>query len=161
AIMQTHNVSVAGGTATTKFSLSLTSNKEEGIMLGSDFDRKLVNFRFDHNISKNVRTGFNVRYNNTEVNGAGTATEGSSSVNRLRHSVKYRPYLTPGQGITDYDADYAEETNANSLALVNPILLTDAEIRRNSGNLVNLNGYVNFDFTKYLSLRTTVGVDID
>jgi TonB-dependent starch-binding outer membrane protein SusC len=161
ALMQTHNVSVAGGTATTKFSLSLTSNKEEGIMLGSDFDRKLVNFRFDHNISKKVKTGFNVRYNNTEVNGAGTATEGSSSVNRLRHSVKYRPYLTPGQGITDYDADYAEETNANSLALVNPILLTDAEYRRNNSNLVNLNGYVNYDLNKYLSFRSTVGVDIN
>lgn len=161
AIMQTHNVSVAGGTAVTKFNLSLTSNKEEGIMLGSDFDRKLVNFRFDHNISKNVRTGFNVRYNNTVVNGAGTATEGSSSVNRLRHSVKYRPFLTPGQGIADYDADYAEETNANSLALVNPILLTDAEYRRNTGNLVNLNGYANFDLNKYLSFRTTVGVDIN
>ncbi|WP_232058429.1 SusC/RagA family TonB-linked outer membrane protein [Nibribacter ruber] len=160
ALMQTHNVSITGGTKETKFNLSLTSNTEEGIMLGSDFDRKLVNFRFDHNLSSKVSAGFNVRYNNTEVNGAGTATEGSSSVNRLRHSVKYRPILMGGQGLADYDQDYAEETNGNSLALVNPILLTQAEYRQSNSDVLNLNGYVNFKLNKYLNFKSTLGVDL-
>ncbi|WP_299819716.1 TonB-dependent receptor [uncultured Pontibacter sp.] len=161
AIMQTHNVSVTGGTAETQFNLSLTSNKEEGIMLGSDFDRKLVNFRFDHQLSKIVKTGFNVRYNDTDVNGAGTATEGSSSVNRLRHSVKYRPLLMGGQGLYDYDQDYAEETNSNSLALVNPLLLTEAEYRNNRRTTTNLNGYVSLNLTNYLTVKSTLGVDLN
>src|SRR5690606_12215036 len=100
------------------------------------------------------------RFNNTIVNGAGTSNAGSSSTNRLRHSVKYRPILLPGQGITDYDKEYANETNDNSLALVNPILLTDAEFRRNYSTLTNLSGYVNLNFTKFLSFRSTVGFDI-
>lgn len=161
AVMQTHNLSVTGGTAETQFNLSVTSNKEEGIMLGSDFDRKLVNFRFDHNLSKKVKTGFNVRYNNTDVNGAGTATAGSSSVNRLRHSIKYRPFLMGGQGLYDYDQDYAEETNANSLALVNPLLLTQAEYRNNQRNTTNLNGYISLNLTNYLTFKSTVGVDLN
>ncbi|MBC3541178.1 SusC/RagA family TonB-linked outer membrane protein [Rufibacter sediminis] len=160
ALMQTHNLSVTGGTAATKFNLSLTSNTEEGIMLGSDFDRKLVNFRFDHNLSEKVSVGFNVRYNHTEVNGAGTAVAGSSSLNRLRHSVKYRPFLSGGQGLTDYDQDYAEETNANSLALVNPILLTDAEYRHSNGDVLNLNGYVNLKLNKFFTFKSTLGVDL-
>lgn len=160
ALMQTHNVSVAGGTRETQFNLSVSSNTEEGIMLGSDFDRKLVNFRFDHNISKRVRTGFNVRYNNTVVNGAGTASEGSSSVNRLRHSVKYRPILFAGQDIATYDPDYADDTRSNSLSLVNPLLLTQAEYKKRITSVANLNGYVSFDITDYLTFRSTVGVDI-
>ncbi|MBW7466526.1 TonB-dependent receptor [Pontibacter aydingkolensis] len=161
AMMQTHNISITGGTSETQFNLSLTSNKEEGIMQGSDFDRKLVNFRFDHNLSKKVKTGFNVRYNNTDVNGAGTATAGSSSVNRLRHSIKYRPMLMGGQGLFDFDQDYAEETNANSLALVNPLLLTQAEYRNNRRNTTNLNGYLSINLTNYLTIKSTLGIDMN
>src|SRR5690606_26115851 len=101
-----------------------------GVMLGSDFDRKLVNFKFDHTINSKLKAGMAVRYNHTVVNGAGTANEGSSGTNRLRHSIKYRPILMGGQDLLDYDPDYALQTNANGLSLVNPILLNDAEYRR-------------------------------
>jgi TonB-dependent starch-binding outer membrane protein SusC len=160
ALMQTHNVSVTGGSANTKFNLSVTSNKEEGIMLGSDFDRKLVNFKFDHNVSSKLKVGITVRYNNTVVNGAGTANEGSSGTNRLRHSIKFRPILVGGQDLLDYDPDYALETNANGLALVNPILLNQAEYRRNLNSTTNLSGYFDYAINKYLSFRSTLGFDL-
>jgi TonB-dependent starch-binding outer membrane protein SusC len=160
AIMQTHNLGINGGTAATKYSLSVTSNTEEGVMLESDFDRKLINFKFDHKINNQFRAGFNVRYNNTVVNGAGTASEGSSSTNRLRHAVKYRPILMGGGfDLTAYDPDYADQTNANSLALINPILLSQAEYRKRKQNVTNFNGFLNYDLNNYLSFRTTFGVD--
>src|SRR5205823_6554806 len=74
ALMQTHNLSLNGGNITTQYNLSLTSNKEEGIMLNSDFDRKLASFKFDHTVSKILKVGFNTRFNNTVVNGAGTSS---------------------------------------------------------------------------------------
>lgn len=160
ALMQTHNVSVMGGTASTKFNLSVTSNTEEGIMLGSDFDRKLINFRFDHTVNNKLKVGMTVRYNNTTVNGAGTANAGSSATNRLRHAIKYRPILMGGQDIMDYDPDYALETNANSLSLVNPILLNKAEYRRNYNSTANFSGYFNYEINRFLSFRSTLGYDI-
>lgn len=159
AIMQTHNLSVAGGTAATKYNLSVTSNTEEGVMLASDFDRKLLNFKFDHKVNEKLSVGFNVRHNSTTVNGAGTASEGSSSTNRLRHAVKYRPLLMEGTDVTAFDPDYADETNANSLALINPILLTDAEYRQRKQSVTNFNGSVNYKFNDHLSFRTTLGID--
>jgi len=161
AIMQTHNVSVSGGTAVTKFNISVTSNTEEGIMLASDFDRKLINFKFDHKVNDRLSVGFNVRYNNTVVNGAGTSAEGSSSVNRLRHAVRYRPILMDGTDITAYDPDYADETNANSLALINPILLTEAEYRQRQQHVTNFNGSINYKINDHVSFRTTLGFDIN
>lgn len=160
AAVQTHNVSITGGSKTTSFGLSATSQQEEGVMLATDFDRKLVNFRFDHQINDKLKTGFNFRYNNTLVNGAGTATAGSSSVNRLRHSVKYRPLLFPGQGTDTYDPDYAAETNANSLALVNPILLTAAEYKQTKSNVSNINTYLSYKITDNITFRSTLGYDI-
>lgn len=159
ALMQTHNVSLNGGKEGTRYNLSLTSNKEEGIMRNSDFDRKLVTFKFDHTFNKSVNIGFSTRFNNTVVNGAGTSNSGSSSTNRLRQSVKYRPLLIKGQGLDDYDPDYASATNGNSLALINPILLNDAEYRRNNTSIANIGGYVDLKITKWLTFRTTGGVD--
>ncbi len=160
AIMQTHNVSLNGGTAATKFNLSVTSNKEEGIMLGSDFDRKLVNFKLDHNVNAKLKVGVAIRYNNTIVNGAGTSNEGSSATNRLRHAIKYKPILSANTDIFDYDPDYLLETNANSLALINPILLNQAEYRRNISNTSNYSGYFSYEFNKYFSFRSTFGYDL-
>ncbi|KEO72647.1 TonB-dependent receptor [Anditalea andensis] len=161
AVMSTHNVAVAGGTAATKFNLSVTQNKEEGIMLASDFDRQLINFKFDHKINERLSAGFNVRFNNTTVNGAGTASEGSSATNRLRHAVKYRPILMNGTDLTAYDPDYADETNANSLALINPILLTDAEYRQREQTVTNFSGSVNYKINEHVAFRTTVGLDLN
>ena len=159
AWMQSHNVSVNGGSAATKFNLSVTSNKEEGVMLGSDFDRKLINFKFDHTVNSKLKVGAAIRYNNTTVNGAGTANAGSSATNRLRHAIKYRPILMDGQSMLDYDPDYADQTNANSLALVNPILLNQAEFRRNYNNTTNFGGYFNYEFNRFLSFKSTFGID--
>lgn len=157
AMSQSHNVSLNGGTSNSQYNLSLTSNKEEGLMLGSEFDRKLVGFKFDHNFTQKLKVGFNARYNHTKVSGAGTSNTGSISTNRLRQSVKYRPLLVSGQDIDDYDPAYATQTNGNSLALVNPILLNEAEYRRDYSDIINLSGYFDWKITRFLSFRSTVG----
>ena len=159
AVQQTHNISLTGGNSITTYNLSLTYNMQDGILRGSDFDRKLVNFKFDNKLSKNVTLGFNTRFNNTVVNGGGTSNPGSSSTNRLRHAVKYRPFLAGGQDLYYYDDDYANATNANSLQLVNPILYNESEYRKNITNVLNLGAYAEIKFTFFLSFKSTVGFD--
>lgn len=160
ALMQTHNVSLAGGTATTKYNISLTSNTEEGVMRNSDFDRKLINLKLDQTINPKTKAGVAIRYNHTEINGAGTSNPGSSSLNQLRQSIKYRPILMGGQNVLDYDPDYADATNANSLSLINPLLLNDATYRNRVNRTLNLSGYVSYDINKYVSIKSTLGFDI-
>lgn len=159
ALQQTHNIALSGGNDATTYNLSLTSNTQEGILTGSDFDRKLVNFKFDHKLNNSIKLGFTTRFNNTVVNGAGTSDPGSSSTNRLRHAVKYRPFLAGGQDLYSYDEDYADETNANSLQLVNPLLYNLAEYRRRINNTLNLSAYADLTITKFLSFKSTVGFD--
>jgi TonB-linked SusC/RagA family outer membrane protein len=160
AIQQTHNVSVTGGSSNTTYNLSATSNTQEGIQLGSDFNRKLLNLKVDQKINKFLKAGVAFRYNNTVVNGAGTSNPGSSSTNRLRQSVKYRPILFPGQDVDTYDPSYAQETSANSLSLVNPVLLAAAEYQKDRSTVMNISGNLTIDPTKYLSFRSTIGYDL-
>ena len=58
AMIQTHNLSISGGGEKTQFNLSLTYNDNEAVMLNSDYNRKLVNFRLNHEVSKNFKVGF-------------------------------------------------------------------------------------------------------
>ncbi|HXO73821.1 MAG TPA: TonB-dependent receptor plug domain-containing protein, partial [Puia sp.] len=109
AFQQTHNVSVTGGSEQTQYNLSVSDARQDGIMLGSDYDRKLLAFRFDHNASANLKIGFNVRYNNTIIDGAGTSSTGSSALNFLRQVVRYRPFILPGQTDNSFDQNYYAE----------------------------------------------------
>lgn len=159
AFQMTHNVSMFGGTDQTQYNLSLTDNHSDGVMLLSGYDRKLVNFRLDHQASRILKVGFNTRYNYTTIDGAGTSNPGSSSLNFLRQVIRYQPFLRPGQSSTAFDPNYYSETNANSLALVNPALLNQQTYRKTFTNVLDFNGYANLRLSKFLSFRSTFGYD--
>ncbi|MDX3912066.1 MAG: SusC/RagA family TonB-linked outer membrane protein [Pseudosphingobacterium sp.] len=158
AFMQTHNLSITGGTEAIQYNLSLTSNDEEGIMLNSDFNRKMLNFRFDNKVNSKLKVGFNVRYNNQKINGAGTSDESGSTYNMLRHTIKYRPLTVGGLSEEELDEAYYEETNTgNALGIINPVELSNAQYRNRHTRVTNLNGYANYVFNDWLSFRTAAG----
>jgi TonB-linked SusC/RagA family outer membrane protein len=160
ALMQTHNISVSGGTKATTYSLSLTRNDEQGIQIESGFTRNLLNFRFDHKASDKFRLGFNVRYNDQEIKGAGTASGGQSSSSRLRNTVQYRPFQPAyGSGASIDIGQLDDAYFALNGGVLDPIQVSTAEYRRNLSQTTNLNGYFSFAFTKSLLFRSTVGFD--
>jgi TonB-linked SusC/RagA family outer membrane protein len=158
---QTHNISVTGGDKNTQFNISFTDNSQKAIVLNSAYDRKLINFRFDHTANDVLKVGFNARYNNTVVDGVGVSNSSSSTYNNLRNSVKYRPFSYGNVPDDQLDADYYTETNAagNNFGVLNPIVLSNAQYRKNYGNTLDLNGYVNLTFSKYVSFKSTLGLD--
>lgn len=155
AKFQNHNVSMNGGNAATNFNLSLTANKEDGILLESGFDRKIANFRLDHKVSDKVKTGINMRYLDQAISGMGTTNSGTRTTNRLRHSINYRPFELPGGSIDDFDEDYYLASGGAT----NPILLTQAEYRNQQTKATYLTGYININLIKNLTFRSTFGYD--
>jgi TonB-dependent starch-binding outer membrane protein SusC len=157
AKFQNHNVSVNGGNQATSFNLSLTANKEEGIQLESGFDRYLVNFKLDHKVSDKVKVGMTARYLDQVIKGSGTTNSGTRTTNRLRHTINYRPFELPrpGYGIDDFDEAYY----LASAGATNPIILTEAEYRRQYTKATYLSGYLNYNITKNLVFRSTLGFD--
>lgn len=72
-LSQQQNVSITGGTAATKFALSGTYSYDGGLMTNNDYSRINLNFKLNHEISKNLKFEFNTRLSDTEVNGSGTS----------------------------------------------------------------------------------------
>ncbi len=154
---QNHNVSVNGGNESTTFNLSLTANREDGILLNSGFDRNLFNFKLDHKATSKLRVGITARYLDQTIDGAGTTNSGTRATNRLRHTINYRPFELPvaGGGVDEFDEAYY----LASSGATNPILLTNAEYRKQKTGATYLTGYLNFNILKNLVFRSTVGFD--
>ncbi|TDW96425.1 SusC/RagA family TonB-linked outer membrane protein [Dinghuibacter silviterrae] len=168
AFFETHNVSLNGGNASTQYNVSLTDNEQKGIMLNSVFSRKLANFRLDQTVTDRLKVGISFRYNNQVVDGAGTTngetttTSSVQSFSNLRQTVRYTPYIF-GQNPQTYNGAYfidgTDVSAGNSLSLINPILLSAAQYRRNTTNVLDMGGYLNYTFTPWLSFRSTFGYD--
>ncbi len=157
ASFQNHNISVNGGNQATSFNLSFTANREEGLQLKSGFNRNLVNFKLNHKISNKATVGMTARYLSQEINGGGTTSSGTRATNRLRHTINYRPFEipTPDGGIDEFDEEYY----LLSSGATNPILLTEAEYRKQETKATYLTGYLSYNIIKNLSFRSTVGFD--
>lgn len=152
---QNHNVAVSGGSQNTTFNLSLTSNKEDGILIESGFDRKLVNFKLDNRGDK-FKVGVTARYLDQVIRGAGTTASGTRTTNRLRHSIQYRPFEIPtAPDVDEFDEDYYQR----SANIINPVLLTQAEFRRSYTKGFNVTGYFSYNILKNLVFKTTAGFD--
>ena len=104
---QNHNVSLSGGSQNTTFNLSLTTNRELGILLESGFKRNMATFKLDHKATEKFRVGFNVRFTDQTIDGAGTTSSGTRTTNRLRHAIQFRPLDLPtAPPVDQFDEEY-------------------------------------------------------
>lgn len=152
-----NNLNINGGTDKSNYSLSLTRNNDTGIMLESGFTRNNVNFKFEHKASKRLTMQFNTRFSNVNVSGGGTSDPGTSSSNKLRHAVIYRPTdgLVDMSDDPDFvidDDDYYQASN-----LTDPVTLTKDDFRRQYRYGLSMNGGLGYKITDKLEFRTQLG----
>ncbi len=125
-----YNVSITGGTETTRMTLSYSSNRDQGILIGSGLNRDAFNFKLNHNISNRLKLDLGARITNRVVNGAGTS--GSSSL-RVSNIVTKRPT----NGIADQiiiDPNSLDDTDFENFLLsqVDPTKLVKQDWRKQS-----------------------------
>lgn len=155
AISFFNNLSITGGNETTKFSLSLSSNKDEGIIQGSGLNRNVINFKLNHDISKKLKLDIGARITDRTVRGGGTS--GSSQL-RIKNIVTARPT----NGIAD-ELDLGSVTNDGSdeyeeflLSLVNPNDLAEQDWRKNKENSYILNAGLGWDILSNLNAKSVI-----
>ncbi len=156
AFSQTHVVAVTGGTKATSFNFTLNHADEEGIMINSGNVRTLASLKFDHKVNDVLKVGFTSRYSRQVIEGVGTSNTGTSGNNRLRNSVRFRPFVAPGfeDQVDEFDPAYFELTN-----LTSPVLLANQEVRFDRRNDIIFNGYASIDPIKNLSFKTVFGIN--
>lgn len=157
-IVTNNSIVLNGGTNLVSFTAGYTNNYEKAIVQNSKYQRHLFNAKLDFKPMKEMKIGLSGRYNNQNVTGAGVSDDKGSSYNRLRNSVKYRPYISNAADIVD-DTEGDVGNVGNGLSLTNPIRLNNAEYRRKTTNSYNLTANISYNITKNISFKTTFGYE--
>jgi TonB-dependent starch-binding outer membrane protein SusC len=157
-VTQTHNLSATGGTNKLTYNFGYTYNDDKAIVINSSYKRHLLNLKGDYKVTKNLKVGAGARYTLQNVYGAGVSDDKGSAYNRLRNTVKYRPFLSNGQDIDEADPN-ADPNVGNGLSLVNPIQLADNEYRRKTTEAFNITASASYTITKNLVFKSTFGYD--
>jgi TonB-linked SusC/RagA family outer membrane protein len=158
AVTQYHNISIFGGSARTKYNLSLTHTNDEGIMLGSGYIRNNINFNLNSKITDKLSIDFNTRFSDTDISGAGTASEGTSTNSRLKHAIKYPPI----RGLQDFlaDVDFELELEAAS-QLYNPVEVVKDDYRDTDRRNITFNGGITYEVIHNLIWKCDYGVEFE
>ncbi len=149
-----HNLNISGGSEKSNFNLSITRNDEQGIMIGNGYVRNSANFRMENRPVNKLKLNFDVKYNDLDINGAGTSDPGTTTTNKLKHSVQYAPVNPPGELEQFTDEDYYETSE-----LVDPVTLTKDDYKQKNEIITTLNTGITYTIIKGLDLKTNFGID--
>ena len=155
---QQHNLSLSGGTKKFNYNGGYTFQDDKAIILNSTYKRHQVNTKFEYKFNSKLKMGLSARYTNQNVFGAGTSETGVA-FNRLRQSIRYQPFLLPGETLDNVDPDEDIGGAALNLSLINPIKLNRQEFKRKTTNAFNVTTSLTYTFNKHFTFKSTFGID--
>lgn len=106
---QSYNISVSGGSKSTKFIISYARNDEKSIMIGSGFSKNNVNAKINSELNKWLSVDFNARLSYQSIDGA-SISEGQGANTKLRNALKY----APTKGLKSFDSSLDDEDSMGS-----------------------------------------------
>ncbi|GHA47139.1 SusC/RagA family TonB-linked outer membrane protein [Salinimicrobium marinum] len=148
AMMQSYNLSISGGNEKTNYAMSIGYLDQEGIALGSSFDRLNLRGTFDSQVKDYLRTGINFAFNN--INQTTTFSDEALIVTALKQT----PNVAVRNSEGTFDGPVTDEFVQN-----NPVGL--ASIRENSNESAGIraNTFAELDITEGLQLRSEYSID--
>lgn len=163
-IVQIHSLSLSGGTADTRYSLSGGYYNQKGIIINTGMKRYDGRFSLDQRLGKSLRTGVSASYSNS--NNFGTIAAAGNSGGVVQGMWQYRP--TNGAGNQDLANNLIDSTaledffSGNSTTtlgdnLINPLKQAQNEFRKTTTNTALVNLYLEYSFLKKFKLRLSGG----
>ncbi len=148
AFMHNHTVNVSGGTDDMHYSLSGGYLSQEGVGIGSGFDRASFRANIDANITSWLQIGFNTAYANTkQVTTFDESNVISTALNQL-----------PDMAVKNPDGSYAvPQTNDFATYYSNPIFEAEMKENRNNNYQLDYNVFANIAPVKGLNIRIEYG----
>lgn len=149
--MMSHQLSIAGGSEKTKYAVSGGYFDQDGIVIGSNFNRFTTRLNVDNKVKEWFNIGANLAFANT--NEKITLNDGGDGV------IMQALVMPPDVAVRDFDGEYAGPTSNTSDISFNPV--GAALLRNNTLNRQRLMGnvYGDIQFFKGLSLRSEFGMD--
>ncbi|MGN1246308.1 MAG: SusC/RagA family TonB-linked outer membrane protein, partial [Muribaculaceae bacterium] len=151
AFMQSHQLSVSGGTEKVTFAASGGWMNQDGIIIGSDFSRFNGRFSVDAQMTPWLKLGGQLAY--TRTNEKITLNDGSDGI------IMQAMTMQPDVPVYDFDGNFAGPTTVNGSSSWNPVALA---LQKNNSLLrqrIMGNFYVSVDFLKHFNFKAEYGYD--
>ena len=144
------NVTIGGGSADTKFNLSLTQTEDKGIILGSGVRRTNVNFKLNTNITKRLKLTYNPTITYRRDEGAGGDNVGTGGIIDV---LKYMP--TQGyRRFATWNSEWEDPDVAASFRLTNPVDDIKKNVQKRHSYNLNNRLALSWNPIDHLTLRT-------
>ncbi|MDO3628949.1 TonB-dependent receptor [Mucilaginibacter sp. BT774] len=153
APMNNHNLSVSGGDNRTQYLLSGSYFDQEGIALGSNFQRYSVRLNLDNKTTNWLKVGTSIQMAHINQN------QNTSASNVISSALS----LTPDVPVQNSDGSWGGVTTTDGWVpgIVNPVAIARLVTNVSTRNQMFGNAYAEIQFTKDLSLRTEVSGNFD
>lgn len=147
---QNHDISLAGGTKTTKYTVSFSHFDENGIFLNSGYIKDAARVKLNQKVFKWLDMDINLNYSNQNRYGLGTGGW------VLRNIIAYRPtggLYTTNEELLESSVDPGVDNSYNNH--YNPLTATKkADLKRVTSTWMT-NGSLTFSLCKGLKLKTS------
>lgn len=159
ATMQSHNLSMNGGTKDSKYNLSLSYFDQDGVLIASGFERMMGRFSLDQRLNTKTEVGFNASYSQSNTEGTLTsrAADTDARAYLMYNAWAYQPVSTN----ISFDLENEEidpDIDVNRDYRWNPIKSAENEFRMKYAANLSSNAYLNYEIMKGLTLRLTGGL---
>jgi len=153
APMQSHTISASGGSDGTQYMVSGGYFQQDGVIIGSNFDRYNVRTNIDSRVRENINVGASIAL--SRKNEKITLNDGGDGV------ISQAAQMGPQIPVKNFDGTYAGPTQQNGSAQIssNPVAL--ALLRNNTvlNNRIMSNLFADVQIIKGLKFRTEFAVD--
>ena len=148
---QQYNISVSGGTKSTKFNISYARNDEKSIMRGSGYSKNNINAKINTEINKWLSLDFNARLIQQKIDGlsGGADNESSKAYSLVARAITHAPV----KALNEDSEDDENSTNAR----YTPLERVDATYKQQRRFRQDYNVGINWEPLKGLKFRSEFG----
>lgn len=153
-VVQEHNLSVTGGSETTKYLASFGVYDNQGIAKNNSMNRMTGRLNLDQNFGKYVKAGLNTSFTQLKYHDVplGDGRQDNSAL--IYSAMTFNPTVP----VYDENGDYSDNPIRSNI-YPNPVSLLDIYDQTLSRDLF-LSGYIEVKPVKQLTLRATGGIDM-
>ncbi len=152
-IMET-NATVSLSNEKSNYFLSGGYIKNEGIMVGTDYERFSYRINSDHNLTKNLKIGQTLMFSNSYRNDE-KRTQGRSNIMHLIRSIPYLPVYDP-----TLEGGFRAPDGTDGPDPDNPVKVQELFASTRAINKIFGTAYLELKLTDFLTFKTIAGLDM-
>lgn len=163
ASIQSHNVSIRGGSENTRFSISGNYFDQDGIIINSNFKKGTLGFNLEHKANERFQLGtsFTTNYNiNKTIPHSTTGHINSGVVYAALHTVPTLPVRNPDGSYSSQDKLWTTTGIYANPAIQNPVEMAERSDYKNTNNRILGNLFAQYKITEGLVAKVSAGTYI-